>query len=996
MLEKQLISIPFAQGVDTKTDPKQVEPGKLLELKDGRFTRPGEIAKRNGFEVLSRSVEGGGVIEAGAALSTHGDELLLFDGRRVYSRLAATERWVDRGDAVSVIPSVRQVRRTHTSQQLNPDVAVVGGLEVTAWEDSGGGIRYSVVDDATGTVIVDSGQVHATATRPKVVSLGGRAVILHKTSNTLLARSVTPAVPATLGASATLLTDGFTTEAFTYDATVVNDRLFVGYLSSTSTQSMRLRSFDSQLTAQTVVTVDSTEANVFVALTEQCVAVNGAADASVWIVWGSGDAVRVAHYTWTLVLMLVSTQVEAVRVSAVTGVESATAGTLLLAYEFYHATPTKVRLRLQTVTSAGSVTNVGTLRSVGLWSKAWSIGDDRYVLATHESDLQPTYYVVRLDSSFAIVGRLAYGVGGGLRTKNVLSEAVAVSDGVVVVATSERGKILSEGNTILTLLGVATRTLDFANSSGFTGVDHAGVHYFAGAALQAYDGVSVVEAGYHLYPEGVTAQAAGSDGFLEADGQYQYVVVWEWTFNGGLIERSTTSVPVTIEPAATQHVTLTIPTLRLTAKRPPRAHVSIAVYRTAANGTTFHRVSDILAPLVNDPTADTVTFTDTASDEDIAANELLYTTGEVLDNFPPPACSLVSTYGGRVVLAGLEDPSAIAYSKKRRDVSASNILPAEFAAEFTLGLDSAGGPITALGAIDDKFIVYKSGAIYALSGEGPNDTGGGDLFATPQLVTSDAGSIEPNSVVSTPVGQLFRSAKGICLLDRSMAATYIGAPVEAYNGLTISGAVLLAAQNLVVFTTSDGLALVYDYHVGQWATWTKHQSVDADAYGGGLVTLKANGQVRQQDLDGYSDGGAPIALSWTSSWQTLAGLNGSERVYRIFLLGTFRSPHTLNVEVGFDYSEAFTQSVQIDATEASSIWGSDATWGASSPWGGEWAPYEYRIDPKRQRCTAFRVRVSDAPEAPFGEGYSISAMSAEVGVHNGGYRLPLNRIKGAA
>lgn len=999
MLDKQLVTIPFAQGLDTKSDPKQVAPGKLLELKDGVFTRPGEVSKRSGFELLSTTVDGGGAISAGAALSTHGGELLLFDGRRVYSRIAATERWTDRGDAVSVIPGVRQVRRTHTTQQLAPDVAILGGLEVTAWEDSAGGgaVRYSVVDHATGAVIVDGGLVAGgVAQRPKVLAFGGRIVILYKAANVLSARRIIPANPSTLGAAVTLLSDGFTTEPFTYDACVIGERLFVGYLSSTSTQSIRIRSFDTDLANAGAVTVDSAAANVFVALTEQCVSVCGAADSSVWIAWGPGDAVRVAHYTYNLSVMLASQQVEAVRASTVAGVESATPGTLLLAYQAHHATPSRHRIRLQTVTSGGAVAHVGTLRSVGLWSKPWSIGSDRYVLAAHASTLQASYFIVRLDSAFAIVGRLSYGTGGGLRTRNMLSEAV-VDSGVVTVATSERGKILSESNEILTLLGVATRTLDFAHSSGFTGAAHGGVHYFAGAALQAYDSVSVVEAGFHLYPELTQADIAssGSDGFL-GTGQYQYVVVYEWTYNGGLIERSTASVPVTISPAATEHVTLTIPTLRLTSKRSPRAEVSIAVYRTAEDGTVFHRVSDILAPLVNDPTNDTVTFTDTASDNDIAANELLYTTGDILDNAPPPACSLVSTYGGRVILAGLEDSSSIAYSKRRGDVSAQAITPAEFAFEFTIPLDAAGGPITALGALDDKLVIFKAGAVFAIAGEGPNDAGGGDLFSSPQLVTADAGCIEPNSVVTSPAGLFFRSAKGIYLLDRELSVTYIGAPVERYNDHAITGAVLLAAQNLVVFTTADGPALVFDYNVGQWCTWTRHQSVDADAYGDGLVTLKANGAVRQQTPGVFTDGGAPIKLSWTSGWISLAGLNGSERLYRLYLLGSFRSPHTLKVEFGFDYNESFTESATIDATEASSVWGGDAFWGESSPWGGEWIPYEFRVDPKTRRCTAFRVRVSDSVEAPFGGGYSISAMSADVGVHKGGARLRAARVKGAA
>jgi hypothetical protein len=48
MLERQKIVVPLAQGVDTKTDEKQVEAGKLLELENGVFTTLKSIRKRDG------------------------------------------------------------------------------------------------------------------------------------------------------------------------------------------------------------------------------------------------------------------------------------------------------------------------------------------------------------------------------------------------------------------------------------------------------------------------------------------------------------------------------------------------------------------------------------------------------------------------------------------------------------------------------------------------------------------------------------------------------------------------------------------------------------------------------------------------------------------------------------------------------------------------------------------------------------------------------------
>lgn len=55
-LERQVITMPLAQGVDTKTDDKQVVAGKLLELENGVFTRLKAIQKRNGYAALGRTI----------------------------------------------------------------------------------------------------------------------------------------------------------------------------------------------------------------------------------------------------------------------------------------------------------------------------------------------------------------------------------------------------------------------------------------------------------------------------------------------------------------------------------------------------------------------------------------------------------------------------------------------------------------------------------------------------------------------------------------------------------------------------------------------------------------------------------------------------------------------------------------------------------------------------------------------------------------------------
>src|SRR5271168_671809 len=72
--QKQLISVPFAQGIDTKTDPKQLMPGKLQALSNGILTQTGLVSRRWGYTSLT--TVGGAAI----GLASFNNELVAFTG----------------------------------------------------------------------------------------------------------------------------------------------------------------------------------------------------------------------------------------------------------------------------------------------------------------------------------------------------------------------------------------------------------------------------------------------------------------------------------------------------------------------------------------------------------------------------------------------------------------------------------------------------------------------------------------------------------------------------------------------------------------------------------------------------------------------------------------------------------------------------------------------------------------------------------------------------
>ena len=156
-------------GIDTKTDPKQVQ-GKVAVLENATFVSPKEIKKRNGYSSLAN-------VAQGAGLASFKNELLSFDGRSLYSYSQAANQFFKKGSLVNMkITSAPVVR--NANRQLVQDSAVhSSGLQVFTWEDSAGSIRYSLIDSTTNQQIT-SNAVIGTGVKPKPVVLGNYFVIL--------------------------------------------------------------------------------------------------------------------------------------------------------------------------------------------------------------------------------------------------------------------------------------------------------------------------------------------------------------------------------------------------------------------------------------------------------------------------------------------------------------------------------------------------------------------------------------------------------------------------------------------------------------------------------------------------------------------------------------------------------------------------------------------------------------------------------------------------
>lgn len=451
-----------------------------------------------------------------------------------------------------------------------------------------------------------------------------------------------------------------------------------------------------------------------------------------------------------------------------------------------------------------------------------------------------------------------------------------------------------------------------------------------------------------------------------------------------------TNSTVTLTPVQVSATTSNVPTLRLTYKTGSNP-VRIVGYRWSVAQQSYYQFTSITSPATSSTTTDSVQITDIKSDAQILGNALLYTTGGVVENIAPPACSGSVLYKNRLILIDAEDRNLLWYSK-----TVIEDTPVEMSDLFTIyvaptsGAQGSTGPVTALSALDDKLIVFKRNAIYYITGTGPDNTGANNDFSDPVFITSAVGCTNPNSIVLMPNGIMFQSDKGIWLLGRDLSTSYIGSGVALYNNRAVRSASAIPGTNQVLFVIDDSLTLMYDYFEQQWGTFSNIRAVSATLYQGAHTYLNDLGQVLQQTPSTYLDGSSPVLMSFTTSWINLAGMQGYERFYFMYLLGTYITPFKLNVQLAYDYNTAFTQAIVITPDNYTTKWGDEPVWGAGDTWGGSGNVFEARLFPMVQKCEAFQITINEIYDASYGiaagEGLTLSGMNMVVGTKKG-YRV---------
>ena len=287
--------------------------------------------------------------------------------------------------------------------------------------------------------------------------------------------------------------------------------------------------------------------------------------------------------------------------------------------------------------------------------------------------------------------------------------------------------------------------------------------------------------------------------------------------------------------------------------------------------------------------------------------------------------------------------------------------------------------------MDDKLIIFRSGSIEYINGSGPDLTGANSQYSPPIIITSSVGCANPKSIVMTPGGIKFQSQNGIWLLGHDLIPSYVGAEVQAFNGYTVLSASAIPGTTQERFVLNNGSMLMFDYFVNQWGQFIGAPAISSTIYNGLHTIVDANGNVSQETLGVYMDRTEPVQMSFTTAWLQVGGLRGYQRAYFFFLLGTFITPHKIQVEVAYDYNPSPSQSDLITPDNYSLPYASDPYYGGDGtlPYAGIGNVINQRIFLQRQRSKAVQVSISEVYDPsegiPPGAGLTLSGLSMMIG-----------------
>lgn len=992
-LNWQTVQMTLGIGLESKQDVR-ASTGSMDIARDVWFDELKGVQVRRPMVAMTNAIQGGGALANCRRLDTVGSELLVSTVDSMYSWNAQLQVWVLRGTNLAVNVT-EHATFTTTGDQIDSDRAELNGTIVDVWVE-GTQVFAAAADKATGSVLVSPTVVTSgVVSRPRIVALGTRLLLfVFNNSNGLEVRSIDPASPSTgIAGSGMTVISGIVVydvvKAGTQDLCVGAASLIGGtqYVAFSLTPGLTL----TNATKARVVTGPVAVATIPDGTKMQVIrATTATTDVH-------GDLLTTSTLADIFINQAIVNPGTIGNVAQIAACfRSVTTGGFFRCYVFISALAPSgsgfgplFPIHMNFVDTSGALGTPSVfLYGPGIGSRAFDYNGQVYLWLTFGLDssvlvdtaartigqAQNAYLLYR-DDGF-LVAKAVYNVGGGIRATSGLLPGVALTSGATTYSwagTAKRKLALGGGST-----GYAARephdiTFQFDSVGGRRAVEFGKTLYIAAGEILQYDGVRIVEVGFHFYPwSWDMVQCLTGTGNV-AFGAYGYKITWRWQNARGEIERSTTATIGTATSSGVvggaQHAfqMSQLAPLNTTHKKAATGASAIAaeVWRTAVNAdlstpyflATSSDPTNLTNPNKYIPNVDTanqepsVTWRDEAADSTLEIKETNPENGLVLESLCPPEASIIIATDTRLFLAGIAgQPDSVWYSLLREDGQIAG-----FNDTLVIPIPPSGGDITALTFLNQILIVFRQTSIYALEGQGFDNAGGGSNYGPANWLAQDVGAISAESVAVTPMGVVFKSLKGWYLVDRGLGVKYIGQNVSDFDTDTVLSAIVVETQHHVRILTSNRM-IIWDYFNvtpeqprGQWSEATISDGVHATIWNGQYVYLTATGPKIEQTT--YV--GTTYGLDLETSWLKTADLQGAIRIRWFEVLGELRSLGWLmRIRVARDY--------QYDVS-GNPVYYDDAAWLPSPTVIG--SALQVRHAPSQGQCEAIKVRMTAVTDA---------------------------------
>lgn len=972
--------IPLGVGMETDVAAQLVQPGSVLLAENSVTNERGQRVRRPG----ARSLAASGGQKPAWRLATLGGGLVRFNEAPEPVKIYDPVGGAFVADGLGDIPAVTSYRKGPTSVETmpvvdelpageavsSPSVAVGHGYAVVCYERATFASAWSehvILELASGRIVYRR-RLAAVTKRPRPLVVGTHCVVAYEIAGTLQLDVYDLTTLSISGSQAAgLCTAGTQISIRPGALTVGANRFSVLYQEDTSGY---LTVADADITnVAAVVTYQAKTAVGGLVVPDrglawmQDIGASGkfspiVADsvAGLRVLWALGTpSGGHADATATHVLDASATAAPSGSTPGIRNIIGATVGSSPTgAYRVnYEVTAPDLPTQgsIKAAVWSGSATLATLYRGVGIRSTFWANDTSLYFWAAWAGREQQTYFALAQSKdltpsadTFPAPQAVAFPrAAAGLTEKLGNPTDIAIGAGgeifAAVTTVTRVESVVSAGTATgivdpifaIDLIELTHRTA--GDTSLGRPVEFLGHLFTPGGALGAFDGHTYALAGFPCYPPSVGTQSR-TGGNLTPSSRYYYRACYAFVDANGRKWRSAPSTPIPADTTGSDfQFDVAIETLRLVDRGVSDiGGYQIELYRSdPGESAAFF----LVASVTNDSTATSVTIRDNVGDT--ALGEELYTDGGGMENQLLPAASHAVLFQKRLFTAV---GGTLWYSL---DADLTHGLL--FNETMTLDVGDPTDPVTALAATDAYLVALKGERVYVITGQGANSLGQGATYED-RLVEAGVGTTNAASVTVAQDGTIwFKSTSERAGFHRvnGLSVEYVGNGVRAFDGLTVTSSVVVAARSELRFYTLEGRTLVFNWITSAWSTNTVQPCYSAvSGYAGAAGAVYENvssGAILADDLNALDEAGVDYDHVIESPWLAIASMQGWERIGLVQGVGTDNHAHNLEMTLLRDYDDSDTI-------------GTFTKWFSGS--GTKW---EWSKQPAIQKLTALKVRI---------------------------------------